>query len=141
MTYIARRRKTLEEIEYIISKTKDENILKFFNDVKYYMKKYTPERLLNLGKLKYKNSAKHLDKPIEFKELSFTSTDQTDRPIVKYNTNFNSCINSFIELNAQSKESGYKSLYIPTKFSKKYHKNHKLYGSKNSSLYTYSPAQ
>ena len=130
ITYMARRRYSLQKLQYILNNQTDKDMILFFQDVISFLVKYGEERILNLATLKYKNATKHIKKPIVFKELTFKALDQSKSNIVAYNKNFNSKINSFIELNAQSE---YKKLYLPVSFSKKYHKQHKLYGNKNTS--------
>src|ERR1039457_1220140 len=87
--------------EFIRNKNdfKDEKHKHFYSDLINSIDKYGYERLINLSKLKQTNIlTKYNQHSVKFESLSFTSLNQTIYPILNYNKNYNSKINSFITL-------------------------------------------
>ncbi len=116
---------------------KDKNKELFYKDVVQYLDRFSEERLLKLALNKRISVLNRYNKEaIRFKSLNYRSISRVKMDIVKYNKNFNSSINAFINIG------GFKNgvLQIPTRYSKKYHNRISAYqnkkGSQNTTSYT-----
>ena len=116
-------------IEYIIKQleTCDSKKRDFYNNILRCVEKFGFDRLMNLAIQKRNRViSRYVDKPIEFKSLSFSGRCRKTK-IIDYNSKFGSVINAYISLSGL----GRKSFDIPIKFNKDWHGNIKKYYKKN----------
>jgi len=145
LTYLSKYGKetTLEYIKEKLLVEKDENKIKFYNNILYYCQKFGFEKLLKIALFKKEVVFKKYNKkPIEFKSLTYQTTIQANNEILGYNKNYNSIIKSFIILdgivdfsdNNNKKIQKTKKIYIPIKYSKKHHGNIKTFLQKTKNV-------
>jgi len=134
LTYLARYG-NLDTIEYIQNQlkleTKKDKIM-FYNNILNHIEKFTLDRLLKLAMSKKEQAYIKYSNPIEFKSLTFRGRSRKGE-IIGFNKNFNSIINSFINLSWLERGS---TMSIPVKYHKGYHGDMINY-SKKSNDYEY----
>jgi len=115
---------------------KDDNQKLFYQNIQKHISKFGEERLLKLALMKRNKVLKKYNHSIGFKSLTFSSLNQISTPILDFNKNYNSCINTFIMLDKYPGRNP-KRLYIPVKFAKdKYHGPIKDYQKGRNTSYT-----
>ena len=128
LTYIARYGNE-NTIEYITKQleTRDDKKRDFYNNILRCVEKFSFDRLMRLATQKRNRViTRYVDKPIEFKSLSFSGRCRKTK-IIDYNSKFGSVINAYISLSGFER----KSFDIPVKFNKDWHGNIKRYYKKN----------
>ena len=125
-------------LEYLHNKIKieeDDKKLKFYNNILKNINKYGLNRLLSLAISKRNRILnKYSEHPIFFDSKTFRGRSRLTTDIVSYNDNFNSIINSFINISWSNNNR--KKLTIPVKYSKDYHKDMKKYTNGTNTCYT-----
>ena len=108
---------------------------KFYSTILDHIYKYGFGRLMNLAISKRNRIINNYSKyPIKFESLTFRGRSRLTKDIVSYNNNFNSIINSFINISWSINNR--KKLSIPIKYSKEYHKDMKRYTNGTNTCYT-----
>jgi len=114
----------------------DDNQKLFYQNIQTHLTKFGEERLLKLALMKQSKVLEKYNHPIEFKSFTFSSLNQISSPILDFNKNYNSCINTFVNLGAFG-ENNRETLNIPVKFAKdKYHGPIKDYQKGKNTSYT-----
>ena len=125
-------------LEYLNNKIKieeDDKKLKFYQNILKNINKYGLNRLLNLAISKRNRIIKkYSEHPIFFYSKTFRGRSRLTSDIISYNNNFNSIINSFINISWSNNHR--KKLTVPIKYSKDYHKDMKRYTKLNNTQYT-----
>ena len=112
----------------------DDKKLKFYQNILKNTNKYGLNRLLNLAISKRNRIIKkYSEHPIFFDSKTFRGRSRLTTDIVSYNDNFNSIINSFINISWSNNHR--KKLTIPIKYSKDYHKDMKRYTNSTNTSY------
>jgi len=115
---------------------KDKEQKLFYQNIQDHLIKFGEERLLQLASMKRSKVLEKYNHTIEFKSLTFSSLNQISSPILDFNKNYNSCINTFVNLGAFG-ENNRETLNIPVKFAKdKYHGPIKDYQKGKNTSYT-----
>jgi len=113
----------------------DEKKILFFQDIIYFIDKYSEERLLNLAfKRRYNNYKKYNKTCHKFISLSFSTQTRINTNIANRNKNKESKIKGFINIGGykQDIESKNSAISIPVKLDNSYHLNLNKY----SKVYT-----
>ena len=121
MTYLIRygNENTLKYLHNKIKLEEDDKKLKFYNNILKNINKYGLNRLLSLAISKRNRILnKYSEHPIFFDSKTFRGRSRLTTDIVSYNDNFNSIINSFINISWSNNNR--KKLTIPVKYSKDY---------------------
>ena len=133
LTYLSRYGNT-NIVNYIEEQLKTETKLEkinFYQTILYYINKFGLDRLLDLASNRRERVLKHYSNPIDFKSLTFRGRSRKTGNIISYNENFNSCIDSFINLSWLGRGC---TLSIPVKYSKHYHGSMKDYVKKTNDI-------
>ena len=124
-------------LEYLLDKfinEEDKNKEKFYGNILDYIYKYGLNRLLSLAISKRNRIIKkYSEHPIFFDSKTFRGRTRLKENIISYNDNFNSIINSFINISWGNNNR--KKLTIPVKYSKDYHKDMKRYTNGTDTSY------
>lgn len=108
---------------------------KFYATILDCIYKFGFGRLMSLAISKRERILKRYSKcPIKFTSLTFNGRSRLSSDIVSYNKNYNSVINSFVNLSWNV--SGRKKLTIPIKYSENFHKDMKRYTNGTNTRYT-----
>ena len=137
LTYLVRygNENILGYLNNKIETEEDDKILTFYQNIIDNIKKYGLNRLLNLAISKRNRIIKkYSEHPILFDSKTFRGRSRLTTDIVSYNNNFNSIINSFINISWSNNHR--KKLTIPVKYSKDYHKDMKRYTNGTNTCYT-----
>lgn len=123
-----------ETVPYIQEKLKtaEPKMVKVYQNVLDQITKFGFDRLCKLCTEKKNRVYEQYSTPINFKSLSFKGNNRIKQPIITFNKNYNSVINSFITLGNIEE---YKKLDIPIKYSKDYHNEMKKYSKGLNSSY------
>ena len=137
LTYLVRYGNE-DTLKYLLDKfinEEDKNKEKFYGNILDHIYKYGLNRLLSLAISKRNRILnKYSEHPIFFDSKTFRGRSRLTTDIVSYNDNFNSIINSFINISWGNNNR--KKLTIPVKYSKDYHKDMKRYTKINNTCYT-----
>ena len=137
LTYLIRygNENTLEYLLEKFLKEEDKNKEKFYGNILDHIYKYGFGRLMQLA-LNKRNRIlnKYSEHPIIFDSKTFRGRSRLTSDIISYNNNFNSIINSFINISWSNNNR--KKLTIPVKYSKDYHKDMKIYTNGTNTSYT-----
>lgn len=137
LTYLIRygNENTLKYLEDKIKIEEDDKKLKFYQNILDHIYKYGLNRLLSLAISKRNRILnKYSEHLIFFDSKTFRGRSRLTTDIISYNDNFNSIINSFINISWSNNNR--KKLTIPVKYSKDYHKDMKRYTKINNTCYT-----
>ena len=137
LTYLIRygNENTLKYLLDKFVKEEDKNKEKFYGNILDHIYKYGFGRLMQLALSKRNRIIKkYSEYPIFFDSKTFRGRSRLTTDIVSYNDNFNSIINSFINISWSNNNR--KKLTIPVKYSKDYHKDMKRYTNGTDTSYT-----
>lgn len=137
LTYLIRygNENTLKYLLDKFVKEEDKNKEKFYGNILDHIYKYGFGRLMQLALSKRNRIIKkYSEYPIFFDSKTFRGRSRLTTDIVSYNDNFNSIINSFINISWSNNNR--KKLTIPVKYSKDYHKDMKKYTNGTNTCYT-----
>ena len=136
LTYLVRYGNE-DTLKYLLDKfinEEDKNKEKFYGNILDHIYKYGLNRLLSLAISKRNRIVKkYAEYPILFDSKTFRGRSRLTTDIVSYNDNFNSIINSFINISWSNNHR--KKLTIPVKYSKDYHKDMKRYTNGTDTSY------
>ena len=128
LTYLARygNENTIDYISGQVNKKDlDKDKLNLYNNILCYVNKFGFDRLLCLALQKRNRILDYYSAySVQFKALTFRGRSRLAQDIISYNENFNSVINSFINVSWLGRGN---KLSIPVKYSKEYHGQMKEY--------------
>lgn len=137
LTYLIRYENE-NTLEYLLDKfinEEDKNKENFYASILDHIYKYGFGRLMQLALSKRNRIIKkYSEYPIFFDSKTFRGRTRLKENIISYNDNFNSIINSFINISWSNNNR--KKLTIPIKYSKDYHKDMKRYTNGTNTCYT-----
>ena len=132
LTYLARYGNN-NTVEYIKQKLSDDNLNEskrdYYNSILTVIEKFGFERLMCLASQRRNKVINNYLKRDPIKYVSFTFGARSRRmDFIHYNDNFNSEIKAFVIISWDNED---KVLYLPVKYSKKFHGDMSLYNKKH----------